>query len=294
MRFKTKKSVNLHTQKRIRVGAELYFYKCQSEKARSFLAPLLAQKGERSFASYVQNREKRERYFDGSYERINRIISICNVDLGELNIRDFDLVINWIYHYTIPEEDERRSGGIEHWAKIEELHANCGFDLIYTIDCKHGVRAFLNVLNTYEYTINPSNDWSLSMSASKLRSFLNFMHYYSNEMWRLIEIGYENNTGDDTIATDYSYLKGVELYDLAIKTITKERNKILEVFNNMRKVDNFTNKFPDKELPDELDDLEPEFDFMQYANQAYHGFHANVLLKNLEGVNGIIKAHHSC
>lgn len=275
------------------MGAELYFYKFQSEKAQSFLAPLLAQKGEYSFSEYVKNREKKERYFDGSKKRINTIISTCETNVEDLSIRDFELVIDWMYMYTTPGKDDKKAGGSAHWEVYEKLHGNCGFELIHEIACKHGVRAYLNMLDTYSRTIGWGNDWDLSLSASELRHFANFMIYYSNEMWRLVEIDYEKSPVNDTVAEDYSHLKGTEHYDLAIEAITKEKDEILSVFENLRKVEDFQKKFPGEELPDELDDM-AHYNFKQYANQAFHGFHAHGLLEKLEGVKGNIKAYHSC
>lgn len=271
------------------MAEELYFFKLDSNKARTKLLQTITSIKGFSYQTYLS--------LSSSVVDYNKVISAIQKDIGILSKDEL-----WSLYFWFNKKNEQLNPKLNYSKLNEIIHAemnDCGLELFYEIESKTPVRKFHEIMGSYEGLTEQTIDFKCT--AIQFRGFLNYLICYTAELTFFLDRHYYKRTEKDQmsyIMSEWIYTInencGDSYHQLALEQIEEQAAFNLETINLTKQLKQFRKKLAKQgaiKYPQELIPiLGRESDLINKASIFYL---ATQLKEKLANYSGVVARLHS-
>lgn len=276
------------------MAEELYFYKLNSEKAKTELIQQLKVDDEFSYQKYSNKYADEELNFEEVIRKIEENIELLSID-------EFWSISNWFWQRI--ETNHPNIGYDEQYGLFIKLMSASGMELFYEIPSKTPVRKFHSILWDYECHMQTDIMHPLVGNICKSLDFNDFLRYgicFSGELCLFLNHKYYKNGDDDDLKfqkeiDEINWKHGTHYHEMALKELEKQNEYNLETMSLIPALLEFRRSTAHLSIvsyPTEMSELSNrEDELLNFAASFYHFIELKEMTENYSGT---ILRLHSC
>lgn len=270
------------------MAEELYFFKLNSEKARTELIKQLKIDDHFSYQKYINKYSDEELSFKEVIKKIEENIELLLFD-------EFWSINNWFYDRIVI--NNPNAGYDEQWSLFVKSMSSSGMNLFYDIPSKTPVRKFHSILGDYEHHMQ--TDIKKVCNSREFNDFLKYGICFSGELFLFLNDKYYKSGIDDDLEfqkeiDEINLRYGNHYHEMALKELKELNEYNLETMSLIPSLLEFRRSTAHLSIvtyPTEMSEIsDRESELLSFANSFYHFI---ALKKMTENYSGAILRLHS-